>query len=60
MFHMLSCFNLKPETSIEEFSSALLNFAAHMKRLNLMESVGSVSLRNSDTPMDTDEERGHK
>lgn len=54
---MLSCFNLKSEFSIEEFSLSLQDFADHMKNQNLIVSVGPLGSRDSDTPMDTDEER---
>lgn len=56
---MLSCFNLKPGFSIDDFSISLQDFANHMKNLDLMVSVGSIGSRDSETPMDTDEERNH-
>ena len=57
---MLSCFNLKPGVSIDAFSQSLLSFEEHMKKLDLVVSVGPIGLRDSDTPMDTDAERDHK
>lgn len=60
MFHMLSCFNLKPGITIDEFTKPLLAFENHMQELNLVVSIGSIKSRDSDTPMDTDEERNHQ
>lgn len=60
MFHMLSCFNLKPEISINEFSLSLSALVDHMKNQGLLDSVGPIGLRDDDTPMDTDNERNHK
>ena len=60
MFHMLSCFNLKPGITIDSFSQSLLSFEEHMKKLDLMVSVGPIGFRDSATPMDTDEQRNHK
>jgi hypothetical protein len=60
MFHMLVCFNLKPGNTIEQFSSALVNFADHLRGIDLAQTVGPVGLRQSDTPLDTDRERAHK
>ena len=60
MFHMLSCFNLKPDETIEEFQSDYFTFVEEMKHMDLVESTGSVGRRQSDTPMDTDDERDHE
>ena len=60
MFHMLSCFNLPDDEDIETFSANYHNFVEEMKRLDLVESTGPIGRRQSDTPMDTDEERDHE
>ena len=60
MFHMLSCFNLKPGEEIGAFRSAFRNYVDEMKRIGLVESTGPVGNRQSDTPMDTDDERDHE
>lgn len=60
MFHMLSCFNLKPGEKVETFCRAYEDFTACMKSLDLAIGSSPVGRRQSDTPMDTDEERDHK
>jgi len=60
MFHMLSCFDLKPGGNIRAFRSAYADFVADMKSLGLVEDCGPVGRRQSDTPMDTDDERDHE
>jgi hypothetical protein len=57
MFHMLSCFDLKPGIDIDVFQSAYCAFAEKMKQIGLVESTGPIGARQSDTPMDTDNER---
>ena len=57
MFHMLTCFDLKPGVLLEEFEQALAVYTAHMHGLDLVESNGPIGLRQSDTIMDTDDER---
>jgi hypothetical protein len=57
---MLSCFNLKSGEDIETFRKAYDDFAACMKTLDLITESGPVGRRQSDTPMDTDEERDHE
>lgn len=59
MFHMLSCFDLKPGENITDFSEAYAAFVEQMQRLNLVEYSGPVGRRQTDTPMDTDSERDH-
>jgi len=39
MFHMLTCFDLKPKHSIEEFQKSLTDYTAHMHELDLVEST---------------------
>lgn len=60
MFHMLSCFNLEPGFEIEEFREALMEFTTHLRTLDLVESTGPVGRRQSNTIMDTDNERDHE
>ena len=60
MFHMISCFNLKPGVDIEQFRSAYAIFVDEMKRIGLVESTGPIGRRQNDTPMDTDDERNHE
>ena len=60
MFHMLSCFDLKPGEDIETFRNAYDEFADFMKSVDLVADSGPVGRRQSDTPMDTDDERNHE
>ena len=60
MFHMLSCFNLSPDEDIETFRANYGNFVDEMQRIDLVESTGPIGRRQSDTPMDTDEDREHE
>ena len=60
MFHMLSCFNLQPGEDIETFRSNYIAFVDEMKQIDLVESTGPIGHRQSDTPMDTDDERDHE
>lgn len=60
MFHMISCFNLKPGEDIGSFRSAYVLFVDEMKRIDLIESSGPVGQRQNDTPMDTDDVRDHE
>ena len=60
MFHMLTCFNLKPGITIEEFQQSVADFAAHLLDIDLIHSTGPVGRRKTDTIMDTDSERDHE
>lgn len=60
MFHMLSCFNLKTGFDIEGFGEALNVYTAHLQSLDLVESNGPIGRRQSNTIMDTDDERDHQ
>lgn len=60
MFHMLSCFNLKSGEDIETFRKAYNDFVAYMKSIDLVANSGPVGQRQSNTPMDTDDERHHQ
>ena len=57
MFHMLSCFNLQPDSSLDEFRQSLAEFTAHLENAELIHSIGPIGRRQSDTIMDTDSER---
>ena len=54
---MLTCFDLKPKHSIEEFQKSLDEYTAYMHDLDLVESHSPIGLRQSDTILDTDDER---
>ena len=57
---MLTCFDLKPKHSIKEFQKSLAHYTAHMHKLDLVESHSPIGLRQSDTILDTDDERKQK
>ena len=57
---MLTCFDLKPKHSIEEFQKSLTHYTTHMHALDLVESHSPIGLRQSDTILDTDNERNQK
>jgi hypothetical protein len=57
MFHMLSCFNLDSEISMDEFRQRLTAFTAHLQEIELVDSMGPIGRRQTDTIMDTDSER---
>ena len=60
MFHMLSCFNLKPGEDIAIFATAYGEFVESMRVLDLVIETGPIGRRQNDTPMDTDDERDHE
>lgn len=60
MFHMLSCFNLKPDVLIEDFQRGLDEFTLHLEKLDLIESTGPIGRRQRHPVMDTDDERDHE
>ena len=60
MFHMLTCFKLKPGVDIEAFQVAYLDFVKYMQSVNLVECTGLIGQRQSDTKMDTDRQRDHQ
>ena len=57
---MLTCFDLKPKHSIEEFQKSLAHYTDYMRELHLVEGHSSIGLRQSDTILDTDDERKQK
>ncbi len=60
MFHMLTCFDLKPDVGIGAFRAAYSDFVAHMRSIDLVVDTGPIGRRQNDTPMDTDGERDHE
>jgi hypothetical protein len=60
MFHMLSCFNLKPGIAVDAFCRSVAEFTSHLEKIELIHSAGSVGRRQRDTIMDTDSERHHE
>ena len=60
MFYMLTCFDLKPDVTIEEFSRSVEIYGQHMQEKSLTRSMGSIGERQRDTIMDTDDERDHE
>ena len=60
MFHMLTCFNLKPEFSMDDFRKSVMDFTKHMQKVDLVHSTGPIGRRQSNTIMDTDSERNHE
>jgi hypothetical protein len=60
MFHMLTCFNLKPEVSIGEFSQSIADLTKHLKDRELIHATGPIGRRQRHEIMDTDSERDHE
>jgi hypothetical protein len=60
MLPMLTCFNLQPETSIDEFRQSIVTFTSHLPHHGLIQSGGPIGRRQRDTIMDTDAERDHE
>lgn len=60
MFHMLTCFNLKPGVTLDNFRRSVAVYEDHMKELRLVQTMGPIGQRQSDTIMDTDRERDHQ
>ena len=54
---MLTCFDLKPGHSIQEFQHSLAKYTKHMNELSLLEGNSSIGLRQSESILDTDDER---
>ena len=60
MFHMLSCFNLKPHVGIEGFSDSVSRLAGDLVEKDLLSAVGPIGRRQRHPVMDTDSERDHE
>jgi hypothetical protein len=56
---MLTCINLDPDVSIDEFQQCLDKFTAHQLESDLIHCTGPIGRRQRDTIMDTDDERDH-
>ena len=57
MIHMLSRFDLKPEIAIDQFQKNYAEFCETMQTKGLIVETGKIGVRETDTPMDTDEEQ---
>ena len=57
---MLSCFNLKPGSAIDEFRQAVDIYTTHLLEADLVDSTSPIGHRRTDTIMDTDSERDHQ
>ena len=60
MFHMLSCFNLKPGVSIDEFRDSVAEMTAVLQSEDLLHATGPIGRRQRHPVMDTDTERDHE
>ncbi len=60
MFHMLTFFDLEPGLSIDEFRRSLAEFTAHLREIDLLQSMGPIGRRQRHKVMDTDDERDHE
>jgi len=54
---MLSCFDIRKESNLEEVRQALAAYMTHMQELDLVVGADPIGIRQSDTILDTDEER---
>jgi len=59
MFHMLSCFKLNAPTALETLQDDLKVYAEHLKDQDLLHALGPIGERQSDTILDTDDNRDH-
>ncbi len=57
MFHMLTCFDLKPGVDLPTFEAALAKYAEHLQSRQLLAAVSPVGTRARNTILDTDEGR---
>ncbi len=60
MFHMLSCFNLESDVTIEEFQQSIVKFTSRMQEMGAVESISPIGRRQRHPIMDTDDERDHE
>ncbi len=60
MFHMLSCFNLKPGIELGCFEQSLAELDEYLRNIDLVHSTGRIGRRNRHRIMDTDQERDHE
>jgi len=59
MYHMLSCFSLKPGVSLGDFCVAYDAFVTHMLSLDLIAGSDPVAIRDKASALDTDADRDH-
>ena len=59
MFHMLSCFKLREPAILETLQADLKIYADHLQERDLLLTLGPVGERQSDTILDTDDNRDH-
>ena len=57
IFHILNCFDLKFDVTIDDFQLAIDEFTSHMQNVGLVESMGAIGRRQRHPIMDTDSER---
>lgn len=57
MYHMLSCFNLRPGVGTMELSTSVKAFDAHLQEAGLVQCTGPIGKRDKHPVMDTDEQR---
>ena len=60
MFHMHTAFDLREGIEISKFRARRDAFIAHLRDKGLIASAGPITERRPDTPLDTDEARGHR
>ena len=60
MHYMLSWFDLSDGETIEDFRPDYIAFVEQMQKLELVVSTSPLGVRESDTPMDTDDERSQQ
>ena len=60
MFHMLSCFNLKPGITAGAFERSLTELDRYLRSLDLVHLTGRIGRRKHHPVMDTDRERNHE
>lgn len=60
MFHMLACFNLRPEFPVDEFRRSVEDLTRYLQETELVDSTSAIGRRQSDTIMDTDSERSQE
>jgi hypothetical protein len=60
MFHMLSCFNLKPGITVGAFEQSLTEWDEYLRSIDLAHCAGPIGRRDRHPIMDTDNERDHE
>ena len=57
MYHMLSCFNLKPGITVDAFQRSLDALNSHLMEVKLLHETSRIGRRDRHEIMDTDSER---